>query len=158
MTKILLALLVLLGCLATPVHAQVSTKRDEMQTLLDLTRERKKQVVELNMDLTPAEATQFWPIYEIRQDELAKINRRLLQLISRYAKSYSSDAISDEEALSLLREAMDIDAAHAVLNKSNEEQLLKVIPGKKVVRYMQIERKIRAAVNYGLADNIPLVK
>jgi hypothetical protein len=33
-----------------------------------------------------------------------------------------------------------------------------VLPGKKVVRYLQIESKIRAVVRYQLADNIPLVE
>jgi hypothetical protein len=36
--------------------------------------------------------------------------------------------------------------------------LEKVLPGAKVVRYLQVENKIRAVVEYELADNIPLVQ
>jgi hypothetical protein len=32
-----------------------------------------------------------------------------------------------------------------------------VLPARKVARYLQIERKIRAAINYGVAAEVPLV-
>ena len=36
-------------------------------------------------------------------------------------------------------------------------KLNKVLSGKKMARYMQIEQKIRAVVKYELADIVPLV-
>ena len=53
---------------------------------------------------------------------------------------------------------LDIDASEVSLAKSYAGRLEKVLPSKKVARYLQIERKIRAALRYELADGIPLVK
>jgi hypothetical protein len=43
------------------------------------------------------------------------------------------------------------------MRKKYAERLQKVLPGKQVMRYLQIENKIRAATRYQLADGIPLV-
>jgi hypothetical protein len=44
------------------------------------------------------------------------------------------------------------------LQASYVPKLSKVLPPKKVARYLQIENKIRAAVKYDLAAEIPLVE
>ncbi len=38
-----------------------------------------------------------------------------------------------------------------------QPKLGKVLPAKKVARYLQIENKIRAVVKYEVADGVPLV-
>jgi hypothetical protein len=44
------------------------------------------------------------------------------------------------------------------LQQSYAPKLLKVLPPKKALRYLQIENKIRAAVKYELAGSIPVVQ
>ncbi|MGH7927600.1 MAG: hypothetical protein ACREQV_07380, partial [Candidatus Binatia bacterium] len=46
---------------------------DNMQILREKIRADKKLVVALNMDLTDAEAKNFWPIYEQYQKDLQRI-------------------------------------------------------------------------------------
>ena len=48
--------------------------------------------------------------------------------------------------------------AEGALQASCVPKLSKVLPGKKVARYLQIENKIRAAIKYELAANIPLAQ
>jgi hypothetical protein len=50
-----------------------------------------------------------------------------------------------------------IEKAEAAMKESYVPKLSKVLPAKKVARYMQIENKIRALVKYELAGEIPLV-
>jgi hypothetical protein len=51
-----------------------------------------------------------------------------------------------------------IEKAEAGLKESSVPKLSKVLPPKKVARYLQIENKIRALVKYELAGEIPLVQ
>jgi hypothetical protein len=44
------------------------------------------------------------------------------------------------------------------LQQSYAPKLLKALPPKKALRYLQIENKIRAALKYELAANIPVVQ
>jgi len=43
------------------------------------------------------------------------------------------------------------------MRKTYAARLSRVLPGKKVARYLQVENKIRAAIRYQLAAGIPLV-
>jgi hypothetical protein len=51
-----------------------------------------------------------------------------------------------------------IEQSDGGLQASYVSKLSKVLPPKKVARYLQIENKIRAAVKYDLAAEIPLVE
>jgi hypothetical protein len=50
-----------------------------------------------------------------------------------------------------------IDRAEADLKSTYAPKLAKVLPIRKVVRYLQIENKIRAVVKYDIASGVPLV-
>ena len=47
--------------------------------------------------------------------------------------------------------------AEAGLKTTYVPKLSKVLPPKKVARYLQVENKIRAAIKYDMADKVPLV-
>jgi hypothetical protein len=66
--------------------------------------------------------------------------------------------MTDQQAQPLINEMLDVEAAEAALRKSYAAKLGKVLPAKKVGRYLQIENKIRAAIRFNLADQIPLVQ
>jgi hypothetical protein len=118
----------------------------------------KRLLVAENMWLTESEAKAFWPIYDGYQEELDRIYSRIAHAISEYVRAYLDNTLTDEQARALTAEALDIDEAEAALAKTYAAKLDAVLPGKKVARYLQIERKIRANFRYQLADKIPLVK
>jgi GTPase Era involved in 16S rRNA processing len=130
---------------------------DNMQILREKIKADKKLLVAANMQLTESEAKGFWPVYEEYQKELAAINKRIVKLIESYAADYQADTITDEKAKKLIDELVAIEQAEAGLKKSHVPKLSKVLPLKKVARYLQIENKIRALVKYELAGGVPLV-
>jgi len=130
---------------------------DDMQILLEKVKADKKLVVAANMDLDEAEAKGFWPIYESYQKDLQALNERLGKTILAYADAYNKKALTDAQAKQLTNEALAIDQDEAALRKAYAAKLDRVIPAKKVARYLQIENKIRAAIRYDLASGIPLV-
>jgi Spy/CpxP family protein refolding chaperone len=131
---------------------------DNMQILLDKVKADKKLLVAANMELTESEAKGFWPVYEGYQKDLIAINERIGKLIESYAADYRAGNITDEKAQKLTAELVAIQQSEGGLQASYVPKLSKVLPPKKVARYLQIENKIRAAVKYDLAAGIPLVK
>jgi hypothetical protein len=131
---------------------------DNMQILRDKIKADKKLVVATNMELTESEAKDFWPIYDQYQRDLQKINQRIANVLEGYAADFRGKSLTDEKAKKLIEEAVAIEQAEANLKSTYAPKLSKVLPVKKVARYLQIENKIRAVVKYDLAQGVPLVR
>jgi hypothetical protein len=154
---IVTAWLVAVVTFPTPALTQ-DKPADNMQILREKIKADKKLVVAANMDLTESEAKGFWPVYEQYQKDLAAINQRIVKLVESYAADYRANTLTDEKAKKLTDEFVAIELAEANLKTSSVPKLRKVLPEKKVARYLQIENKIRAAVKYEFAEGVPLVK
>lgn len=151
--------LTIVGMVMAMVVPGISQEKptDNMQILREKVRADKKLVVAVNMDLTESEAKGFWPVYESYQKDLESINQRLVKLIKDYAQEYNNKTLSDEKAKKLIDEMLTIEEAEVTLRKSYALKLGKILPAKKIGRYLQIENKIRAIVKYELAAGVPLV-
>jgi polyhydroxyalkanoate synthesis regulator phasin len=151
------ALMVVIAAFPVPALSQVRPA-DNMQILRDKVKADKKLLIATNMELTEAEAKGFWPVYEGYQKKLTAINQRMVKLIESYAADYQANTLTDEKAKKLTDELVAIGKAEAELQAASVPKLSKVLPPKKVARYLQIENKIRAVVKYELANAVPLVQ
>jgi len=158
MKCILWSMMCAIALLAAPVFAQDKSADTNMQIMIDKVNADKKALVADNMDLTDTEARAFWPIYDQYQNELKVINDRLASTILAYADAYNAGGVPDSTAKRLLDEAIAIDDSEVRLRRDYAAKLTRVIRAAKAARYLQIEGKIRAAVRYELAANIPLVE
>jgi hypothetical protein len=152
--RTLLASLVAL-LVAGPVLAQ-DKPADNMEIVREKVRADKKLLVADAMSLTEAEAKSFWPVYESYQKDLGALNARTLKLIEDYAAHYQT--MDEAAARKLVDDYVAIERDRLALMESHLPKFRAVIPETKVARYYQIENKIRAAVNYELAAEIPLLK
>ena len=139
---------------ALPVMA--GEKPGSMEALRDALKADKKAYIEQYLQLTQAEAKEFWPYYNSYQFDLQKINDRLIKLIDDYAKNYKN--LSDEDAVKMVNEYLAIERDQLKQKELYFRTLSKTLPATKVARYLQLENKINAMVRYELAANIPLVK
>lgn len=149
------ALLSIAASLAMPGMAQEKPVTN-MEILRQKIKADKKLVVAQAMQLSDAEAAGFWPVYEAYQKDLAALNERTIKLIASYAEVYKKGSVPDGTAKKLLSEQLSIEESMVKLRQGYVPRLEKVLPLLKVARYMQVENKIRAAVNYELAAGIPL--
>ena len=87
-----------------------------------------------------------------------EIGKSKTKLITDYADRVNTGNLSDTEALRLLKEFISIE--HSKLTRKEEyiSKFQEVLPPKKVALFFQIENKIDAALNFNLANAIPLVK
>lgn len=151
------SLCLFLALASTAAPAQSTSSQTNMQILLDKVKADKKLVVAANMDLSDKEAAAFWPIYDEYQKDLLALNQRIVTAIKGYADAYNNDSLTDDAANKLVADALAIDSDEVAMRKKYADKLAKVLPGKQVMRYMQIEAKIRAGTRYQLAGDIPLV-
>ena len=141
-----------------PLRAAQDKPADNMQILRDKLKADKKLLVASNMELTESEAKGFWPIYDQYQKELQKINQRMAKVLESYADDNRGKSLTDDKAKKLIDEAVSVEQAEANIKSTFAPKLSKVLPVKKVARYLQIEKKIRAVVRYDIAQGVPLVR
>jgi len=155
-TGVVMVMVLALVGLAVAVAAQ-DKPADNMQIMRDKIKADKKLVVASNMELTEAEAKAFWPVYDQYQKDLRAVNERIVKMIKSYADAYNAKSMTDDGAKKLTAEFVAIEKAEAAMKESYVPKLSKVLPPRKVARYLQIENKIRALVRFDLAEQIPLV-
>jgi hypothetical protein len=149
---------VIVGALmtATTVFGQPVSDTN-MEILKEKLKADKKLLIAGNMDLTDAEAKQFWPLYDAYQKDLDAVNQQLGQTVKDYADAFNKGMIPNDTAKKLLNEALSVEEQETKLKRSYAEKLGKVLPATKVARYIQMETKIRSLVRFELAQQIPLV-
>jgi len=132
---------------------------DEPASTMEIVREKlradKKLLVAQAMELTQSEADKFWPVYESYQKDLIKLADREIELIKEYARTYKS--MTNEEAAKLMSEFLDIEGDYQQTRREYVPKFRDMLSDIKVARYFQIENKIKALVDYELADKIPLI-
>jgi hypothetical protein len=138
---------------APPVHAQSSTPTQKQLNLQAARAERKAMVGE-NMNLTPEEAKEFWPLYNAYEKKMDAIEDRHIAEVKSYAKSYKN--LTDADAAKKLDEVIEIMQARLDTQKEFIPRFRKILPGIKVTRFFQIDNKLHALVQCGVAQMVPL--
>lgn len=116
----------------------------------------RQQVVTLSLPLTTAESDAFWPVYREYHEKIALVNDRFYALVMAYAKSYPN--VSDDQAAKFLKEYNSIDEDRVSLRQKYTKKFLKVLPGTKVARYLQIEHRLDVLEELDASSQIPLVR
>ncbi len=133
----------------------------DMQALRDAVRSDKKALVASTLNLTPAEAKKFWPVYDAYQRDVDLANRR--RSVTLEALIGLDKPASDLYARNLANELIAADEAEIKSRRSLHNRLMRGLPTRilspnKAARYLQLETKIRAVQAYDIAANIPLIR
>lgn len=156
----LAAALIVLAVATTPaVRAQGNASEgSELKAMLEQakTPAGKKAIVASSLELTDAEAKKFWPVYDAYQRKLDGINRQYTRAIEDVVMS--GRPVSDAYARNLTKELAEVEDADSRARKSMYAAVVKALPGRKAIRYLQIESKVQAGYRYEVASTFPLVK
>jgi hypothetical protein len=133
----------------------------DMQALRAAVRADKKALVASTLQLTPAEAKKFWPLYDEYQRNLDMTNRRRVVAVERVITRDRPE--SDLSAKNFVNELIAVDEAEIKARRTLHNRLMRGVPSrvlspKKAARYLQLESKIRAVQAYDVAATVPLVK
>jgi len=133
-----------------------SAQEAQLEVLIDTVRANRKALVAVNLGLNDEQAAAFWPLYDRYQKEIAAIGDRVLALIREYEAQFHT--LSNEKALELTRQYLDAEDQRLEVRRSYLDQFARVLPGRTVARFYQIENKMDALVRYDMAATIPVVE
>jgi hypothetical protein len=153
-TGLLLAISMVQLLAAGPIHAGEADEAS-MEILQATLHANKKALVDVNLGLSDAEAEAFWPLYDRYQAELDAVQTRLLAVIEAYTASFGST--TDEQASQLIDDYLELETDRAAVRRKYLAPIAEVLPGRKVMRFYQIENKVAAVLRYELAATIPVV-
>lgn len=134
----------------------LGVESDQVQAIADRYHRERRTLIARNLNLTPEEARHFWPLYDRYERELQHLTQRRRALIAVFGENY--DAMTDAMARRIMNERLDIEDERIRLRRLYLPRFEKVLPIKKLARYLQIESKIRAAVEAGIAEELPLIE
>jgi Spy/CpxP family protein refolding chaperone len=165
-TNLRCALLLALLALAPAVSAKETLKftSDEAAVVAQLKAlqaevgPEKRSFIKAQLELTPAEEAKFWSVYDEHQAALEELNRRRLANVLAYSRVWNAGHIEDAPADKLLKEAIAIERAEADLLDRTYQKLRGKLIAVKLVRYLQIEAKLRAFVRIRQASEVPLAE
>ena len=146
-------LLVFFMLVATPFMA-IADETDALKKKIVL--DQKRLVIMENMEFSENEAKGFWPLYDKYQEELFLVNQRAAKLIVAYASVYQT--LADDQALKIVDEHFGIRSDRQKIMQEFAGDLKKILSGKRVFRYLQVENKIEAIARFELARGIPLAQ
>ena len=135
-----------LAASAPTVNEKVSDLEPAIKMMREEAGQDRRDIVKANMLLTETEATKFWPIYDAYRDARNKVADRKVKLITDFAAN--KDSMAEDEAARLTK---------IQVKETYVAKMSKVLSSRTVARFFQIDQKLDAIVDAGLAANIPLM-
>ena len=137
------------------VNEKFTDLEPAIKELRDAVGKDRRDIVKANMLLTNSEAARFWPIYDEYRAEIHKLGDRRVKLITDYAAN--RNAMSEDEAMRLLKEAIDIDKEKLDIQGDYVKKFNKELSARTTARFFHIEQKLDAIGDAARAAKIPLI-
>ena len=131
------------------------TDDDAVAVARSVIRADRQAVVTKSLQLTPAEAEKFWPLYKEYRAEMDKLGDGMVNLIQRYATFYPD--VPQQIATSMLKELARLEDEQASTRAEYLKKVAKVLPPSKTLRWAQVENRLDLGLRLELASKIPLV-
>lgn len=141
--------------LAQTQTASVAEMEKDLALVRRNLRSEKKQIIAMNLSLTDAEATRFWPLYDQYAAEMSKHYDDFYAVIKDYAANQKT--LTDAQALSMIKRWSAIQVESARTRQKHIDLIEKSIPGRKAALFFQIDRRLYALIDLQIASEVPLV-
>jgi hypothetical protein len=128
---------------------------NDLNLLLNTIRANRRALVAVNLNLTADEAAKFWPLYDRYQQEMNTLGDRMAAVVADYSSSFRD--LGNDKALQLVRDYLAVEADRLQVRRTYLDEFAKILPGRTVARFFQIENKMDAVIRYDLAATIPVV-
>ena len=151
---IALAAVAALGAADTTLAQAGPNSRDETELLISQIQTDKRAVVLAAMDMTDAEVAKFTPVYDAYQAEMKGIMTRGTEVLNKFASNY--ETMTDDAAKSIMKDFFKVRDDRQALVKKYAKKMEKELPATKVLRWVQIENKLNALLDYEAARIVPL--
>jgi hypothetical protein len=138
---------------ASPCLAQSAT--DEIEMIRVIVQAERKALVATNMNLSDAESEAFWPVYNEFEIAMRAVNDKRVKILTELARNF--ETLTDEQATDLLEQSFKFQEERVKVRKSHMRKFKKILSGKQVARFYQIDGKIDTIIDFDVARSVPLV-
>jgi len=152
--KLLCALVLLLSLSVT---ASAQTALDDQIALARQSAETDRKIILMeNVNFTGDESLDFWPAWNAYRAAAEANGDRSLALIKDFADNY--EGMTAQKADEIMTDYFSIAMQDLVIKQEFAQKINEFMPAQKVMRVIQIENKLDAAIDLQLASEIPLAK
>jgi hypothetical protein len=151
----LAAILIVALSTAAATAADAPKPQTEQGILLETIRANRKAFVAVNLELNADEAKTFWPLYDKYQTEMNAIQDRALAVIEEYTSTFRD--LPNDKAVQLMDSWLTTETERVQVRRTYLPEFGKILPGRTVARFYQIENKMDAVIRYDLAKAIPVI-
>jgi hypothetical protein len=153
-----LALTVAVAPLASAQDA--AKQRADVDNMVELMRKdvraQKSDIIAKTMSLDAAQAAIFWPLYKQYEADLQVVNNDRLAVIQDFAEHF--DTLNDANAKGLIERSFVVEQKRLDAQKKCKDEMLKVLPGKVVARFLQVDSRLNNLISLETSSQIPLVQ
>ena len=119
---------------------------------------KKKLQIAKNMQFTKQQDKAFWALYSEYERDLDDVYRDKFDLVQDFKNANASRRVTDQQANQYLENFFEIENRKLLIKKGYIEKFQKILPGKKVTRFYQIDNKLDAIINHELAIKVNLLE
>jgi hypothetical protein len=149
------ALLTSVALVATAAPSFAQSATDELELIRVIVEAERKVVVATNMNLSDAESEAFWPVYNEFETAVRSVNDKRVKILTELARNF--ETLTDEQAVDLLEEHFKFQQERVKVRKSYMKKFKKVLSGKQLARFYQIDGKIDTIIDFDIARAVRLV-
>jgi hypothetical protein len=154
--KHLIGILAILVAAFAPAVLSAQTADDAIQLTRSAIQTERQAVVAANLGLNESESAVFWPMYRDYRNAVNQAADAKVDILRRLFSNY--ETLTDDEAMSLLDDHLALEKEMLKIRTSYAKKMNKVLAGRTVARFFQIENKMDAIIDYEMAGEIPLVR
>jgi hypothetical protein len=137
-----------------------STEEANIDSYISLLRQdvKKGKVAVLTemMELTPDEASKFWPVYNDYDKELSKLGDERVALLRDYGQNYGT--MTEQKIVEIGRKALDLETRRTEMKKRYFDRLSKSVSARVAGRFLQIENQLLMLLDLQMASSLPIVE
>jgi hypothetical protein len=119
-------------------------------------RKEKVSILTQIMDLSPEDASKFWPVYNEYDKELTNLADERIAYIRMYAENYG--ALTDPKVTEIAEGLLGVEARRNALTKQYFQKFSKTLNPKLAARFLQVEHQILLLVDLQIASSLPVVE
>ena len=151
---LMLTATLIVGVSAAMAAAQTQNEAS-LSLLADTIRDNRKAFVAANLTLSGEEAAAFWPVYDRYEKDLKLAGDRIVTVVEDYSEHFRD--LSNDKAMQLMEDYLAAEAERLKIRRSYLSEFAKILPGRTVARFYQLENKMDAVIRYELAAEIPVI-
>ena len=156
----LLVLLTILLAISVPSFAQTSEASGDIDGLIEILRSdvrtEKAALLTVEMELTEAQAKEFWPLQRDYEEGLAPISDRRIAMIKSYAEDWGT--LSDDGADKMAKEYFSMHKDRLALRQATYKKMSKALGSLLAARFLQIESAIQNLIDLQIAAELPILE